>query len=272
MRSKQRQKETPVFRKLSRNNMSNSLNMKKITILIVALASVLTSCSVNDSQNKDLRQELETLKKELAECKNGKSHHHEHDMETLPVEKRIAFMSGHVEVGLVLYRAGKPDQASKHLLHPVSEMHQAERAGIDALGFEPNVFKSVSIALEEGRPASEIEPMLKKAEENIMYIQKNAGGDVSDIIKFLMETVNEEYAIGVKDGKIVEAGEYQDAYGFSSVALKMSKRYTGDNSQQLVQELRKLLSMWPVNAPLADSKPKSVEKVIEQTKKVLQLL
>ena len=121
-------------------------------------------------------------------------------------------------------------------------MHQAERAGIDALGFEPNVFKSVSIALEEGRPASEIEPMLKKAEGNIMYIQKNAGGDVSDIIKFLMETVNEEYAIGVKDGKIVEAGEYQDAYGFSSVALKMSKRYTGDNSQQLEKELRKLLS------------------------------
>ena len=78
--------------------------------------------------------------------------------------------------------------------------------------------------MEDGRPASEIEPMLKKAEENIMYIQKNAGGDVSDIIKFLMETVNEEYAIGVKDGKIVEAGEYQDAYGFSSVALKMSKR------------------------------------------------
>ena len=34
--------------------------MKKITILIVALASVLTSCSVNDNQNKDLRQELET--------------------------------------------------------------------------------------------------------------------------------------------------------------------------------------------------------------------
>ena len=71
MWSKQRQKETPVSRKLSRNNMSSSLNMKKITILIVALASVLTSCSVNDNQNKDLRRELETLKKELADCKNG---------------------------------------------------------------------------------------------------------------------------------------------------------------------------------------------------------
>lgn len=246
--------------------------MKKITILIFALSSVVTGCTVNDDQNNDLRQELEKLKIELAECKNGDAQHHEHDMETLPVEKRIAFMSGHVEVGLVLYRAGKPEQASKHLLHPVSEMHQAERAGIDALGFQPDVFKSVSKALEEGRPASEIEPMLKKAEENIKYIQKNAGGDLSDIIKFLMETVNEEYAIGVQDGKIVEAGEYQDAYGFSSVALQMSERYTGDNAQELMQELKKLLSLWPADAPLADSKPKPVEMVVAQTEKVLQLL
>ena len=58
-----------------------------------------------------------------------------HDMDTLPVAFRVAFMSGHVEAGLALYRAGAPEQAAKHLLHPVSETHAAERAGIDALGF-----------------------------------------------------------------------------------------------------------------------------------------
>lgn len=44
-------------------------------------------------------------------------------METLPVQFRVAFMSGHVEAGLALYRAGAPDQAARHLLHPVSETH-----------------------------------------------------------------------------------------------------------------------------------------------------
>ena len=35
-----------------------------------------------------------------------------HEREALPVEKRVAFMSGHVEAGLALYRAGAPEQAS----------------------------------------------------------------------------------------------------------------------------------------------------------------
>ena len=58
----------------------------------------------------------------------------------LPVEKRVAFMSGHVEAGLALYRAGFPEMAAKHLMHPVSETHSEERAGIDAFGFEQDLF------------------------------------------------------------------------------------------------------------------------------------
>ena len=61
----------------------------------------------------------------------------------LPIEKRVAFMAGHVQAGIALYRAGAPDQAAPHLLHPVSETHQAERTGIDALGFDQSIFLSV---------------------------------------------------------------------------------------------------------------------------------
>lgn len=195
-----------------------------------------------------------------------------HSMEVLSIEKRVAFMSGHVETGLALYRAGKPDQAAKHLLHPVSETHQAERAGIDALGFTPEVFKSVSKALEEGKPASEIEPMLSKAEENIYLLQKNAGGDVDEIIEFLMESVVEEYNAGVNDGKIVEPGEYQDAFGFALVALKMSKRTEHGKSEQLIEELTKLVKIWPEGGPIAESIPEPVEDVVEQTNIVVRNL
>jgi hypothetical protein len=181
-------------------------------------------------------------------------------------------MSGHVEAGLALYRAGKPDQAAKHLLHPVSETHQAERAGIDALGFTPDVFKAVSKALDEGRPASEIEPMLIKAEENILLLQKNSGGDLNEIINFLMEKVAEEYKEGVKDGKIVEAGEYQDAFGFSVVALKMAKRIKSERSEQLVQEAQKLVKMWPEIGPLASSKPFSEEELDKQIENITKNL
>ncbi len=195
-----------------------------------------------------------------------------HDMEALPVEKRVAFMSGHVEAGLALYRAGAPDQAAKHLLHPVSETHQAERAGIDALGFKADVFESVSKALDEGRDATEIEPMLQAAEDNMAVLQKNAGGDLVEIITYLMATVDEEYAIGVKDGAITDPGEFQDAYGFSVVALKTAKRLEGPTGTAAVAQLEALVALWPEGGPLADSTPTAVAQVTGKTAEVVKAL
>ena len=40
------------------------------------------------------------------------------------------------------------------------------------LEFKPEVFRAVSKALDEGRPADEIEPMLKKAEEKYSFAPK----------------------------------------------------------------------------------------------------
>jgi len=246
------------------------------TLKIFFLLTCILSCGIPKSEHEKLKNELEKVTQELNECTKGASNHvgqHDnHSMEMLSIEKRIAFMSGHVEAGLALYRAGKLDQAAKHLLHPVSETHQAERAGIDSLGFKPEVFMAVSKALDQGRPATEIEPMLIKAEENILLLQKNSGGDTTEIIQFLMEKVAEEYKVGVKDSKIVEAGEYQDAFGFSVVALKMAKRMKSERSEQLVQEAQKLVKMWPEIGPLASSKPFPVEELDKQIENIIKIL
>jgi len=190
--------------------------------------------------------------------------HDAHDMETLPVEFRVAFMSGHVEAGLSLYRAGAPDQAAKHLLHPVSETHAAERAGIDALGFQQEVFESVSSKLDAGAAASEVEPLLQQAEANMALMQSQAGGDKVEIIRFLMDTAEEEYGIGVTDGVITDPGEYQDAYGFSIVALKFAQTLEGGAANDLATELRILIDLWPETGPLADSAPAPSGSVFAQ--------
>jgi len=173
-------------------------------------------------------------------------------METLPVQFRIAFMSGHVEAGLALYRAGAPDQAARHLLHPVSETHAAERAGIDALGFNPDIFRQVSTALDEGRPASEIGPMLAQAEANLGLLQDNAGGDPRTIIAYLMDVTAEEYGIGVTDGEITDPGEYQDAFGFAVVAARLARHINDDD---LIAASDALVALWPDGGPLASSTP-----------------
>ncbi|MBI1237137.1 MAG: hypothetical protein GC188_10690 [Alphaproteobacteria bacterium] len=180
-------------------------------------------------------------------------------METLPVQFRVAFMSGHVEAGLALYRAGAPDQAARHLLHPVSETHAAEREGIDALGFNPVIFHQVSAVLEDGRPAAEIEPMLSAAEANLALLQENAGGDPRAIIAYLMDVTAEEYNIGVTGGEITDPGEYQDAFGFSVVAARLARR-TGDDD--LIAATVALAALWPEDGPVAASSPAPVADVM----------
>jgi hypothetical protein len=194
------------------------------------------------------------------------------DMAALPVEKRVAFMSGHVEAGIALYRAGAPDQAAQHLMHPVSETHASERAGIDALGFQPAVFEAVSKALADGRPATELEPQLKQAEANMALMREKAGGDAKTIIEYLMGTVVEEYGVGVTEGKISDPGEYQDAFGFSVVALKVAQQVNDPKAADLTKELEALVALWPKSGPLADSTPTAVSEVSSQTSKVLLAL
>lgn len=191
-----------------------------------------------------------------------------HSMTTLPVEKRVAFMSGHVEAGLALFRAGAPDQAAKHLLHPVSETHEDERAGIDALGFDQEIFLQVSQALEDGRPATEIAAQLAAAEANMAQMQTNAGGDPVEIISYLMDTVFDEYRVGVTDGAITDPGEYQDAFGFTVVALDIANRIEDKDTSRLTAELESLLAMWPETGPLADSTPTAVSALVAQTSRV----
>ncbi|MEQ9316831.1 MAG: hypothetical protein RLN72_13335, partial [Henriciella sp.] len=111
-----------------------------------------------------------------------------HTPETLPIQNRLAFMRGHVEAGLALYRAGASDQAAKHLLHPVSETHAAEREGLDAMGFDGALFVSISDALEAGTASSEIEADLVRAEDNLSTLADTVGGSSKDILNFLLDT------------------------------------------------------------------------------------
>ena len=76
-----------------------------------------------------------------------------------------------------------------------------------------------------------------------------------------MDTTLEEYAIGVKGGLVTDPGEYQDAYGFTVVALKMSKRLSSDEAQGVTLALDALLALWPKGGPLAESKPAPVNDV-----------
>lgn len=191
-----------------------------------------------------------------------------HAMDMLPVEKRLAFMTGHVKAGIALYRAGEPAMGAPHLLHPVSETHQAERAGLDALGFDASIFETVSAALEAGKPAAEVEPQLQAAEANLAAVAAKAGGDTADIITYLMGVIVEEYTIAIGDGKVTDPGEYQDAWGFAHVARDHAASLPASSREEVIAEIDALIALWPA-APIPPEAPAPVGQVVAQTSKVL---
>jgi hypothetical protein len=187
---------------------------------------------------------------------------------TLAPEKRLAFMSGHVAAGLALYRAGAAAEAAPHLLHPVSETHAGERAGLDALGFKPELFEQVSAALQAGKPAAEVEPLLAEAEANLKTMREAAGGETKGLIEYLMKTTADEYDAGVDDGKIVNAVEFQDAYGFAVVARDIAAAQDPAAYGDLTRELDVLVLMWPSKGPVSGATPAPDVLMAEQLSRV----
>lgn len=177
------------------------------------------------------------------------------DARILPAEKRLAFVSGHVTAGLALYRAGVPGEAAAHLLHAVSETYATERAGFEALGFNPEIFAQLTAALEAGTPAADIEPVLAEAEANLLAMRTAAGGEPKVLIEYLMKSTAESYEAGVEDGEIASAEGYQAAYGFAVVARDIAGTQDPALYGDLKLELDLLVLMWPGKGPLAASTP-----------------
>ena len=189
-------------------------------------------------------------------------------VDALALPQRLAFMAGHVEAGLALYRAGDAKAAAPHLMHPVSETHADERAGLDKLGFDAGVFEAVSAALESGKPAADIEPQLKAAEANLAAMREKAGGDPAELIAFLMDTVTDEYSVAVKDGKVTDPGEYQDAFGFAVIAKDLASGLDGDAATKVTGELDQLIAMFPEGGPIPPADPEPAGKVSAMASRV----
>ncbi len=221
-------------------------NLKTSATMALIAAAVISGCNPSKTGS------VQTQHNHQQAHKNA---HHEHG---LPRHHRLAFMSGHVQAGLALYRQGELTMAAPHLLHPVSETHKSEREGLDALGFESEVFEQVSVALEQQRQATDIEPLLKKAEANLAHMAAQAGGTPENIITFLMDTVIEEYTIAITDGIILDVGEYQDAYGFTVVALAHASKIS--NNTPITKALNALLVLWN-NGPVPVDTPASIAQV-----------
>lgn len=177
---------------------------------------------------------------------------------------RIGLIRGHLWVGIKLYREGHLAMAKTHMKHPKDELY----AGLEPVfkardvdGFaEELTLLADAVNNEKGDEAVESSyKALLKAITASEGIDKMTAKDALVSISQMIRTAADEYAIGVKSGKIVNVHEYQDAYGFTEIAIERLERLNEEQQAQAADDIAKtkdilirLRTLWPTVNPQGD--------------------
>lgn len=174
---------------------------------------------------------------------------------------QLGLIRGHLWVGYKLYQEGHIDMAKTHMKHPEDELYA---------GMEP-VFKARQVdgfaqelqILADAVNGEKGDAAVKKAYQALQNqiakserIENKSARDVLISISLMIRTAADEYAIGVKNGDVVNVHEYQDAYGFTEIAIERLDSINSEqdqvaakdieNTRQWLLELREL---WPTVNP-----------------------
>jgi hypothetical protein len=151
----------------------------------------------------------------------------------------LAYVEGHLRAGVALYEAGAADMAKTHMKHPEDEIYADLRPQLDSRGAEQfdGELSELAAAVEGGASVEATKEAFEEVEHEIEEARERVGGGEAARLKAIVLIVREaaaEYNEGVKDGKVVETHEYQDAWGF----LQAAKAMTGELAESPRPEVR----------------------------------
>jgi hypothetical protein len=133
---------------------------------------------------------------------------------------------GHLTAGTELYGNGQRTEALAHLQHPQAEIMTSLAPAFVAYGatdFMP-ALKALAEAGAANAGAGEIEAKRIAVFDAIAAAEAAAAPTPKQRLLGVAKALSvagDEYSVGVKDGAVVNAHEYHDAYGFLVVAEKM---------------------------------------------------
>ncbi len=192
----------------------------------------------------------------------------------------LAQMEGHLRVSLPLWEAGDYALASAHSAHPVAELFsiiedelrqkKADVALTDALS-------AYNVVAGAAGDAAKVEAAHQAALDAVAAAEQALVGPLAgevafqgEIIQGLLEGVEEEYAEAVSEGQIAELVEYQDAFGFLTVAkghyeaieATVSAEHPKEH-EEIEGQFVKLEAIFPgVTPPAQAADPEEVEEHI----------
>lgn len=176
-------------------------------------------------------------------------------------------MKGHLEQAIVNKENGNNTLTQAHIQHPIVEIYDAIEAQLAAVDSNHNtlLFNSLN-QLSKNADNSDL-AQFKEQTSGVNQILDKAidlvtPGDNSTftliVASWLLDAANTEYDSGVRNEKIIQIVEYQDAIGFISRSesllndtlpmLNQSMKVTGDEAYKLYTELNsKVLTMVDIN-------------------------
>jgi len=170
---------------------------------------------------------------------------------------RVAMMKGHLAAAMKLVDEGASKEGSMHFLHPIHEVYDQAKDHYAAKGLSLDTVK-FSVAAENaalGKPASALRPMWEGLNKQVDALTPKKYSR-AQVVKALLTQLSSEYRRGVEGPTVTNAPEYQDAYGFSTVALRLIEEAAregsaGDATQaaELRREAEALVNMFPTASP-----------------------
>lgn len=171
---------------------------------------------------------------------------------------KLGLIRGHLLAGAELYNNNLPALAETHMKHPQDEIYSELLSSFEHFGCAgfadelTNLTKAV-IARKSQEAVSARHDFVKAAIGRCEPAKfRNDPTVISQVIVELLINVKEEFDIGVNvEGKVVDLHEYQDAWGFSQVALSyfnspaFSESLTDVNRNELRQVFDSLSPHWP---------------------------
>ena len=174
----------------------------------------------------------------------------------------LGLMRGHLLVGHALFALGEAAAAQTHSKHPSDELYAgiagefADR-GTDGFATDLEAHAAAVAGGDEAAVAATY-AALKDAIARNERVVAASPSLTARVAGLMLEEAATEYAVGIVDGQLENAHEYQDAYGFTQIALEMARAQHAamtatDPDREvfaaIAQRIAALGHLWPTLTP-----------------------
>ncbi len=215
------------------------------------------------------------------------------DEETLELAGALAQIWGHLEASAASIEAGNWRFAAAHAGHPVAEYWEQVEGPLTERGLA----QPLREALDRYRQAVESQASdyqqahqaaVSQTRETMEAVAGESWNDPAfraELIRNLLESAEHEYSEAVQDGQLVELVEYQDAWGFFTVASQLysdiapqvqaASSEAAEEIEHELAELDRVFGTFVVQPGQAPASPEEVNEAVGEVRaelaKALQL-